>query len=45
LIDNLPMILDAALQLRLGLADGIIKALPRLIAALPKISTGIHRQL
>ena len=41
LIANLPLILDAALQLVTGLAQGILNALPVLIAALPEIINGI----
>ena len=35
------MILDAALQLILGLAQGILDALPQLIAALPALSSAL----
>ena len=41
LIENLPMLLNAALQLIMGLAQGLITALPVLIAALPEIINGI----
>lgn len=40
-MDNLPLMLDAALQLITGLAQGILDALPVLIEALPQIITGI----
>lgn len=41
LIDNLPLLLDAALQLITGLAQGLLDALPVLIEALPEIITSI----
>lgn len=41
LVDNLPLLLDAALQLITGLAEGLIAAIPVIIEALPQIITGI----
>lgn len=41
LIDNLPMILDAALQLIMGLAEGLLTTIPILIEALPSIILAI----
>ena len=41
LVDNLPLILDAALQLIEGLAQGILDAIPVLIEALPEVIMGI----
>lgn len=39
--DNLNMLLDAGLQLILGLAEGLLNAVPQLIEALPGIIEGI----
>lgn len=41
LVDSLPMVLDAALQLITGLAQGLLDAILVLIAALPEIINGI----
>ena len=45
LINNVPMLIDAALQLVTGLADGIIAALPVIIEKLPQIITSIINAL
>lgn len=37
MIENLPMLLDAALQLIIGLAQGLVDAIPQLVSALPAI--------
>jgi hypothetical protein len=37
LIDNIDLLIPAALQLIIGLADGLIQAIPELIAAVPTI--------
>ena len=37
LIDNLPKLLDAALKLIIGLAQGLVKAIPQLVSRLPAI--------
>ena len=41
LIQNLPLLLNALLQMATGLANGIVQALPVLIAKLPEIIQGI----
>jgi len=41
LLDNLPLLIDAGLQLIIGLATGIIEALPEIIDRLPQIITGM----
>ncbi len=45
LVDNIPLLIEAALQLILGLAQGLIIALPVLIAALPEIMDAIINAL
>ena len=39
LIENIPLLITAALQLLTGLAQGLVAALPVLIEALPEIIT------
>ncbi|MPM18012.1 hypothetical protein SDC9_64413 [bioreactor metagenome] len=41
LINNLPLLVNAALQLVVGLAKGIVNALPELIAKAPEIITAL----
>lgn len=41
LIDNIPLLIDAALQLIRGLMDGLIAAIPVLLEAIPQIITSL----
>lgn len=45
LIDNIDFIIDAAIQLIIGLADGIVFALPKLVAKVPVIIEKLIRAL
>jgi hypothetical protein len=45
LIENIPLLITAALQLLTGLAQGLVAALPVLIEALPEIITAIINAL
>ena len=45
LLDNLDMIIDAGLKIVLGLADGLLKAVPKLVAKIPEIITKLVNAL
>ena len=45
LIENLPMLIEAAIQLFLGLVTGLVQALPQIIAALPTLIDSIINAL
>jgi phage-related protein len=45
LIDNLPMLIEGAIQLFLGIVTGLIQALPQIIAALPTLIDSIINAL